>query len=121
MNSYKELQVWQRGIDLVEVVYRVTLEFPEGEKYGLVSQMRRSAVSIVSNIAEGHGSKNDGDFARFLKIAYASSSELETQCIVANRLKFISDENFGTLTVSIDEIRKMLNSFISSVHRRSKS
>ena len=83
MSEFTKLIAWQRSIDLVEVIYRITKKFPDDEKFNLVSQIRRSAVSIPSNIAEGHGRKTNGEFAHFLRIAYGSSSELETQLIIS--------------------------------------
>lgn len=111
MKSYRELIVWQKSIDLVVLVYTLTREYPKEELYGLVSQMRRAAVSIPSNIAEG--SRRLGkDRLHFLRIAYGSASELETQIEISRRLVF---GNKGTLSVTEDllcEVLKMLNVMI---------
>lgn len=113
MKTYKELIVWQKSIDLVEEVYRATRNFPEDEKFNLVSQIRRSAISIPSNIAEGQGRKSNSEFAYFLRIAFASSSELETQLLIAFRLKMISKKEYDMVTDLLTYVRKMLSSLIS--------
>ncbi len=93
----------------------MTRTFPEDEKFGLTSQIRRSAISIPSNIAEGHGRKSDNEFVRFLKISFGSSSELETQLIIAKRLNLIDDKKFDQMESDLTEIRMMLNKFISNL------
>lgn len=113
MKSYKTLIVWQKSVDLVEGVYRITRDFPDDEKFNLTSQIRRSAVSIPSNIAEGHGRKSDGDFGHFLKIAFGSSSELETQLLIAKRLELLPEKEYDALAESLTTVRKMLNSLIA--------
>ncbi len=118
MEIYQDLVVWQKSIDLVTSVYVITSTFPENEKFGLVSQMRRSAVSVPSNIAEGHARKSSGDFLRFLRIAYGSSAELETQLIIAKNLDLIEGEEFVRIQEHITVVRKMLNKLISSVSVR---
>ena len=115
MEIYQELVVWQKSIDLVMSVYELTSQFPEGEKFGLVSQMRRSAVSVPSNIAEGHARKSDKDFVRFLRISYGSSAELETQLIIAKRLNLIGDVEFARIQEQVIVVRKMLNKLMSSI------
>lgn len=112
MSGYRELIVWQKSIDLVENVYKMTRKFPDDEKFNLVSQIRRSAVSIPSNIAEGQGRKTDGEFGYFLRIAFGSSSELETQLLISLRLKFITKEEYDAVSSLLTEIRKMLNTLI---------
>lgn len=86
--DHKDLDVWKKSMDLVELVYDFTKSFPESEKYGLMSQMRRSAVSIPSNIAEGAARKGDKEFIQFLMISLGSLAELETQYLISIRLKF---------------------------------
>ncbi len=115
MEIYQNLLVWQKAIELVTSIYEVTSDFPENEKFGLVSQMRRSSVSIPSNIAEGHARKKNGDFARFLRISYGSSAELETQLIIARNMKFIESTEFDRIQEQISVIRKMLNRLIASL------
>jgi four helix bundle protein len=93
MNSFRELRVWQAAINLVERIYRLTKRFPKEETYGLVSQMRRAAVSIPSNIAEGHTREHIKEYLHHLSMAQASLAELETQLEISGRLKFLhSDE-----------------------------
>jgi four helix bundle protein len=108
MHRFKNLKVWQMGMDLVVLIYQSTEKFPSEEKFGLVSQINRSAVSICSNIAEGAGRGTDKEFKNFLSIALASSFELETQLILGNRLKFISEEDLAPLLNMTEEIQKMI-------------
>lgn len=112
VNSYKDLIVWQKSIDLVLEIYKLTNKFPKSETYGLVSQMRRSAVSIPSNIAEGRGRSTRKDYRNFLVIAYGSGAELETQIIISKKLSFgIID--FSKADNLLEETMKMLNKFLS--------
>ncbi len=112
LKSYRELLVWQKGIDLAVRVYKLTSAFPDNEKFGLVSQMRRAGYSISSNIAEGYGRKDSKDFTRFLKIALGSSYELQTQVEIAKRIGFVNDDTFCVINNDIDEVGKMLNTLI---------
>jgi len=107
MHKYKELKVWQKSLDLVVDVYKATAEFPRDERFGLISQTQRSAVSIPSNIAEGAGRNSTKEFCQFLAISNGSSYELETQILVAERLNFISKENSERICNQLDEIQKM--------------
>ena len=107
MHKYQELKLWQKGIDLVVNVYKAVAEFPKEEKYGLTSQMKRSAVSIPSNVAEGAGRNHDKEFVQFLSVANGSSFELETQVIVANKLQMLSKELSDDLCRQLNEIQKM--------------
>ena len=116
MKNFKELKVWQKGIELVALVYTVTTTFPEEEKYGLSAQMRRAAVSIPSNIAEGHLRKTAKDFKQFLSIARGSCAELETQIIIAHKLGFIQDDYVNKLSPKVEELSKMLSSFYSKIN-----
>lgn len=113
-NDYKKLIVWQKSMDVVELVYTHTKKFPKEEIYGLVSQIRRSAVSIPSNIAEGSGRKTKKEFSHFLTIALGSTSELETQLRIAQRLDFISDKDFKYTNELLIEVIKMLHKLIES-------
>lgn len=108
MHNYKELTVWQKSMDLTVLVYQVSKEFPPEEKFNLVSQINRSAVSIPSNIAEGAGRNSDKEFLHFLSIANGSSYELETQLLLAERLGFISVEICSEVRVILSEIQRML-------------
>ena len=107
MNNYKELKVWQKSVDLAVKIFEITQDFPKEELYGLTSQIRRSAVSIASNIAEGAGRNTNKDFNNFLGISYASSCELETQLIIANRAKFLENKQLDLIQAEIKEIQKM--------------
>jgi four helix bundle protein len=106
MHQFKELTVWQKAVSLATDVYTYTKDFPPAEKFGLTSQIRRSVVSISSNIAEGAGRKSKKEFRRFLDIAYGSASELETQLIVAQNLDFIKADHYKILSEKINEFRK---------------
>ncbi len=108
VNSYKDLTVWQKSLGFVERIYKSTNSFPRDELYGLVSQMRRAAVSIPSNIAEGSCKRSTKEYIRFINIASGSVAELETQIIIANKLGFIGSDELEHLTSSADEIGKML-------------
>lgn len=108
MHNYKEFKVWKRSIALNVFIYECTRSFPVEEKFGLVSQMRRSAISIPSNIAEGSGRRTDKDFAHFLSIAHGSICELESQLFISLELKFISKEDFEKIINELKEIQKML-------------
>ena len=112
VRSCYDLQIWQKGMDLTMNIYEITKFFPEVEKFGLVSQMRRAAVSIPSNIAEGYGRYNKKEFLNFLRIAKGSLCELDTQLIIAAKLEFISNECFDDLCFAIDDLLYMLIAFI---------
>lgn len=113
MNSYKELTVYQKAIDFSVYVYEVTNGFPKSELYGLTSQIRRCAVSIPSNIAEGqrHGHRNE--YIQFLRIAFGSGAELETQLLIASKIGYLNKNEYGDAVEKLDEIMKMLNKLIS--------
>ncbi|MCW5910542.1 MAG: four helix bundle protein [Cyclobacteriaceae bacterium] len=107
MNNYKELKVWQKSVDLAVKIYESTKTFPREEAYGLTSQIRRSVVSIASNIAEGAGRNSKKDFKNFLAISNGSICELETQLRIANRIDFLNESSFESLQKDITEIQKM--------------
>lgn len=113
--SYENLIVWQKSIDLVEEIYKLTHKFPKEEIYGLTSQMRRAAVSISSNIAEGSRRGTRKDFRNFLYNAFASGAELETQIKICKRLSFISDKDCIKTDSLLHEVMKMLNSMINKL------
>ena len=108
MNRYKELLVWQKAIDLAVKVYRITEKLPKEERYGLISQINRSVVSIPSNIAEGAGRNTNKEFNNFLGIAQGSSFELDTQLIISNRLNFISNEEYQKIELQLEYIQNMV-------------
>ena len=117
VKTYKDLLIWQKGILLVKVVYNSIESFPKDEIFGLTSQIKRSAVSIPSNIAEGWGRSSTLSYVHFLKIARGSLFELETQFIIAKELNFISELKFDEITQIITEESKMLNAFIKSLSK----
>jgi four helix bundle protein len=110
MNSHTELTVWKKGMDLVMFVYTATSKFPDDERFNLTSQIRRSAVSIPSNVAEGYGRRSKKEF---LRIAYGSSAELETQLEIAYRLRILSADEHRVLNELLTEVRKMINKLLS--------
>ncbi|QQS43844.1 four helix bundle protein [Candidatus Roizmanbacteria bacterium] len=113
MSSYKDLIVWKKSINLVTEIYTVTAALPTEEKFGLVSQMRRSAVSIPSNIAEGRRRNSQKEYKQFLAIAYGSGAELETQIEIVKRLPFGSTIEFRNTDFLLLEVMKMLNVMVS--------
>lgn len=115
MAHFKELIVWQKSIDLVTKIYKVTEKFPSSEIYGLTSQLKRASISIPSNIAEGNTRRSKADYVQFLRIARGSCSEVETQIIISKNLGFIDEIKFDELSSSIIEISKMLNGLINSL------
>lgn len=108
MDNFRNLIVWKRGVELATEVYKKTVNFPKFELYGLTSQIRRSAVSISSNIAEGAGRRSKKEFANFLGISYGSACELETQLLIARNLEYLSEQDFEKLFDEVNEIQKML-------------
>jgi four helix bundle protein len=102
--------VWQKGISLAKMIYELTARFPREEKYGLLSQMRRAAVSIPSNLAEGQARHTTGEFIQFISHAEGSIAELDTQLVIAQQLNFCRREDANTIGEAISELRKMLNS-----------
>ena len=118
MHNFKELKTWQEGIDLVLEIYQITGVFPSEEKFGLISQMRRCAVSIPSNIAEGAGRSTDKSFAHFLDISYGSSCELETQIIISSKLGFISVDKLKSILFRIHKVQKMIFNFKKVLEKR---
>ncbi len=112
--SYRDLIAWQKAVQFVVAVYRVTASFPRDELYGLVSQLRRAAVSIASNIAEGQGRLTEGEFRQFLGHARGSCFEVETQFHIARDLGYLSQEQFGTMLRLSTDIAKLINALIAS-------
>jgi len=116
--SYRDLQVWQLGMDLVVHVYRETERLPQSERYGLTSQMRRAAVSIPCNVAEGHARRSDGAYLNHIRIALGSQAELATEIEAAERLGFLSTDRVASLQAEIDRVRQMLHGLRRSLERR---
>lgn len=115
IRNYKDLLVWQRGMDLVEFVYRITGNLPSCEQWGLTSQMRRAAISIPSNIAEGYGRQSTGNYRQFLAISRGSLLELETQVYLCVRLGYVHQNDTEEILSKIVELNKMLSSLIAKV------
>ena len=115
MRNFKELNVWQHAHSMTKETYVIIKNFPDDERFGLVSQLRRSAASVPANIAEGCGRNSNRDFARFLSIAAGSACETEYHFFLAYELGFIDKNSFHQLDVKINEIKKMLNSFIQKL------
>ena len=113
MRNFQELTTWQEAMAIAEETYRYTPTLPPEERFGLQVQMRRAAVSIPSNIAEGNGRRSDREFARFAAIAYGSASELQTQALIAKRTHLGAQDQLGDLLDRIDELRAMLSSLIN--------
>ena len=114
-HNFKELKVWQKSRVLVKNLFLLTKQFPKDERFELVSQMRRAAISIPSNIAEGSGRNSNKDFRRFLNIAISSAYELETQIIISFDLGYILEKEFNSLSNDIQEIQKMIFGFRKSL------
>ena len=107
--SYKDLLVWPKGIELAKVIYRLTRTYPTEEKFGLVAQMRRAAISIPSNLAEGQGRHTTGEFIQFISHAEGSVAELDTQLILSIELEFCRESDAELASKLVGELRKMLN------------
>ncbi len=115
MQNFKNLLVWQKAHLLVKGVYTITNDFPKDELYGITSQLRRSSVSIPTNIAEGTGRGSDADFKRFLQIAFGSASEVEYLILLSHELKYISDSQTRPIENQIIEVKKMLSSLMNKI------
>lgn len=115
MNNFRELVVWQKSVDLVTDIYKITRTFPDSEKFNLTSQMQRSGTSIPSNIAEGAGRNSGPSFKHFLTIALGSAYELETQLIISKKLSFINDESYNEIIKKITEVQRMTYRLISTL------
>jgi len=112
MKDFKELRVWAKAHELTLLVYKLTRSFPRDEIYGLTSQVRRSAVSIGANVAEGCGRRSDGEMARFLQIARGSASETEYHLLLAKDLGFLPEAEFRTAEQKVVEVQRMLTSLV---------
>ena len=119
MKDFKELRVWQKAHSLALEVYQATRSFPRDEIYGLTSQIRRAAVSVGANIAEGCGRRSDGEFARFLQIARGSASELEYHLLFARDLKLITNDAHQDFEKKLGEVQRMLTSLVTSIAGKS--
>jgi four helix bundle protein len=113
--SFRDLDVWKLAIQLVKNIYLVTQKFPAQENFGLISQVRRAAISIPSNVAEGQGRKSAKEFKQFLGFALGSTAELETQLVIAQEIGYLTSEDTSPLFLSLDRIRKMIRSLSSKL------
>ena len=115
VKNYQDLIAWQKAMDLVEDVYKASKAFPKEEIYALTSQIRRAAVSVPSNIAEGQGRRTTSDFLRHLSIAYGSLCEVETQILIAARLRYLEKRNVEPVLVRAGEVGRLLNGLMNSL------
>ncbi|GHB70988.1 four helix bundle protein [Persicitalea jodogahamensis] len=117
-NTYRETIVWQKAMAFVTAIYKITSSFPTSEQFTLTSQMRRSAISIPSNVAEGFGRRSTGDFVRFLQISTGSLYELQTQVEIAFNLQYVSKEDYDSLFSQSREIERLLSSLIQKLKEK---
>jgi len=118
LKNYKEVKAWQKSYQLCLEIYKITKGFPKEEQYGLTSQIRRAAVSVPSNIAEGYGRKTTPDYVRSLYIAYGSTCELETQFLLSGDLGYISEDDITNLREDIEEVERILKALIKSLEKK---
>jgi four helix bundle protein len=118
MSTFRDLLIWQKSMTLVTEIYLLTNFFPKEEIYGLTSQIRRSAISIPSNISEGYGREGNKDYLKFLNIAISSLFEMQTQLEIAYNLKYINEIQFNNIFEDSKEIERMLSSFIRKIKER---
>ena len=118
VKSFKDLIVWQKAMDLVAEVYRITKQFPKEEIYSLTNQLRRAAVSIPSNIAEGQARQSTAEFRNFLSIARGSLAEVETQLLIAQRLNYLTQEQLSEIMTIHQEVSKMLPALMNKLTTR---
>lgn len=119
IRDYRDLIVWQKAIDLVEAIYQTTTAFPREEVYGLTFQVRKAAVSVPSNIAEGHGRTSTREFLNFLSIAHGSLKEVETQLVIAERLKYMNQRVKESLLEKSTEVGRLISGLSNSLKRKS--
>jgi four helix bundle protein len=118
IQSFRDLVVWQKGVDLVTEIYRLTQKFPKDELFGLTSQIRRAAVSIPSNVAEGRGKSSKGEFQQFLHHSMGSLAEVETQIIIAQNLGYLTAAEIEPVMEIIAEVGRLLNGLLTSLKKR---
>jgi four helix bundle protein len=115
IKSYQDLIVWKKSIHLCTEVYRITVKFPESEKFGIINQIRRASVSVSSNIAEGWGRNSTKNYTQFLKISRGSLLETQSLLVISKQLNFLSEDEYVKIDLLIVEISKMLNKLISTL------
>jgi four helix bundle protein len=118
MNNFRKLNIWKNSVELATEVYEITIQFPKSELYGLTSQIRRSVISVSSNIAEGAGRQSQKEFIQFLNIAKGSCYELETQLLISKNLKYTSEESYLALESELIKIEKMIYALIKKVKNK---
>ncbi|HEX9254880.1 MAG TPA: four helix bundle protein [Candidatus Angelobacter sp.] len=118
MRNYRDLQVWKKAHELTLELYRISRQFPREETYGITGQLRRAAVSIGANLAEGCGRRSSAELARFVRIALGSASELDYHLLLSRDLGFMAADEFVSASVALIEVRKMLTSFLNSVEEQ---
>ncbi len=121
VRSFRDLVVWQRAVELTVAIYQVEKEFPNEERFGLTSQIRRASVSVASNIAEGHGRNSIGEFRQFLGVARGSNFEVQTQLILSRKLELAGEKSLGICESLSDEIERMLVALSASLDKAAKS
>ena len=117
IRSFKDLEVWKKGIEIVDLVYDITAQFPKEETYGLAAHMQKTAISIPSNIAEGHARQHTREYQQFCHIALSSCAELVTQLIIAQRRNYVSNEYFVRLEDDLDHESRMLKNLIKGLKK----
>ncbi len=119
MKNFKELLIWKKGIEVVKLVYKITKIVPAQEKFGIISQMTRAAVSIAANIAEGSSRNSDKDYARFLQIALGSAFELQTYLVIVKEMSWVAVNEVAQVELMLEEEIKMIHSFIKRLSAKS--
>lgn len=120
MKNFKELIIWQKGIQLVKQIYQITKQLPAEEKFGIISQMTRAAVSIPANISEGSSRNSEKDYARFLQLALGSAFELQTYLVISIEMNWVTEKDIMEVGKLLEEEIKMLHKFISTLNKTDK-
>ena len=115
MHNYKQLEIWKLSRNFSVPIYKLTATFPESEKFGLISQLRRASISVPSNIAEGSGRNSDKDFIKFLQYAVGSCREIDTQLLISCDLNFATEQNIQRLTAELKKVMGMISNFIQKL------
>jgi|TARA_B100001964_G_scaffold144545_1_gene159184 four helix bundle protein len=117
MRNFRKLDIWKKAIELTKLIYKITVDFPITEKYGLKSQIQRASVSVASNIAEGSSRRSEVDFARFLEMSIGSAFEVETQLIIAKELGYISKSNYESILSHIQILQRQINALLTKIRQ----
>ena len=117
MKNYKELHIWQKGIEIVKQIYLLTKQFPDTEKFGIISQITRASVSIPANIAEGSSRNSDKDYARFLQLSLGSTFEVQTHLVIAKEMNWAISEDIQVIETLLEEEIKMIHKFIYTLNK----